>query len=67
MFRINGCVKHGEDENDGDDWSMDTSKEAVKLRQTSLTEGASALTLTDDLEKSVTDCVNIFFKFFEVQ
>ena len=54
------------DDDDDEDWSMDTSKEAVKLRQTSLTEGASALTLTDDLDKSVAERVNIFFKFVEV-
>ena len=60
-------MKKDGNNDDDEDWSMDTSKEAVKLRQTSLTEGATALTLTDDLDKSIAERVDIFFKFVQVR
>ena len=51
---------------DNDDWSVDTSKEAVKSRMEKLTEGATSLALSDDLEKSSSERLNIFYKFVEV-
>ena len=49
-----------------DDWSVDTSEEAVKSRMEKLTEGATSLTLNDDLEKSNSERLNIFYMFVEV-
>lgn len=57
--------KSKEEEDDGEDWSVDTSKEAVKARIEGLTEGAATLTLTEDLEKKESERVNMFFKFVE--
>jgi len=46
-----------------DDWGDDTSSEAVKKRMLELGEGVKGLTYNDDLEKSVEERFNIFFKF----
>ena len=58
--------KQDSDSDDDEDWSVDTSEAAVKARLENLTDGANALTLNDDLEKSVTDRLNMFFEFVEV-
>ena len=49
-----------------DDWSVDTSAEAVKQRMEDLSSQATNLALTSDLEKSTSERVNMFFKFVEV-
>lgn len=49
-----------------DDWGEDTSQEAVQKRMETLGEGVKGLTYNDDLDKSVEDRVNIFFKFVKV-
>ncbi|XP_057315024.1 eukaryotic translation initiation factor 5-like [Hydractinia symbiolongicarpus] len=46
-----------------DDWSEDTSKEAVQKRMEQLGDGVKGLTYHDDLEKSVEERFNLFFKF----
>ena len=55
------------DKDDDDDWSMDTSKEAVKARMEKLTDGAAVLTVVDDLEKPTNERMDMFFKFVEVR
>lgn len=50
-----------------DDWGEDTSQEAVQKRMETLGEGVNGLTYNDDLDKSVEDRVNIFFKFVKVK
>ncbi|XP_002732974.1 eukaryotic translation initiation factor 5-like [Saccoglossus kowalevskii] len=51
--------------NDGfdDDWSVDTSKQAVARRMEDLTDGAKGLALTDDLEKTQQERVNMFYSY----
>jgi translation initiation factor 5 len=46
-----------------DDWSADTSEEAVQKRMAGLGEGVKGLTFNNDLEKSIEERFNIFFKF----
>jgi translation initiation factor 5 len=46
-----------------DDWSVDVSDDAVRKRQQDLSEGVKGLTVSDDLEKSEKDRMDIFFKF----
>ena len=55
------------DKDDDEDWSMDTSKAAVKARMEKLTDGAAVLTVVDDLEKSTNERMDMFFKFVEVR
>lgn len=49
-----------------DDWGEDTSKEAVQKRMEQLGDGVKGLTYHDDLEKSVEERFNLFFKFVKV-
>ena len=46
---------------------MDTSETAVKDRMKKLTDQASALTITSDLEKTSAERVDLFYKFVEVR
>lgn len=64
MVLQNGDSANGDDMLEG--WSVDTSEQAVKSRMEKLTDGASALALTDDLEKSSSERLDIFYKFVEV-
>lgn len=45
---------------------MDTSEEAVRKRMEKLSDGATALTLNNDLEKTSIERLNIFFEHVEV-
>jgi len=49
--------------NNPDDWSADTSEEAVNKRMAGLGEGVKGLTFNNDLEKSMEERFNIFFNF----
>ena len=45
---------------------MDTSEEAMKARMEDLTDQASALALTNELELASKERVDLFYKFVEV-
>lgn len=51
-----------EDDDDGE-WSVDVSAEAVAERMEELSTGAKSLTLTNDLEQTQKDRLQIFFDF----
>jgi len=53
--------KRGHDEDD-DDWGEDFSEEAVKQRMEELSGAAKGLALTDDLEKTEKDKMDIIYK-----
>lgn len=46
-----------------DDWSVDTSEEAVQLRMGNLTSGVKGLALTDDAEKPQEERFKLFYSF----
>ncbi|XP_073982475.1 eukaryotic translation initiation factor 5 [Rhodnius prolixus] len=46
---------------DEDDWAVDVSEEAVRARLQDLTDGAKNLTMTDDLEKTEKERMDIFY------
>uniref|UniRef100_A0A0A9X1L2 Eukaryotic translation initiation factor 5 n=1 Tax=Lygus hesperus TaxID=30085 RepID=A0A0A9X1L2_LYGHE len=52
-----------DDDDDEVDWAVDTSEEAVRARLQDLTDGAKHLTLTDDLEKTEKERMDIFYGF----
>lgn len=51
---------------DTDDWSADTSDAAVKERMQNLSAAAKGLTLSDDLERSEKERLDIFYTYAEV-
>lgn len=68
-----GDEKQDENNSDGDgsppekdvddDWSVDTSEDAVAKRLEALTDGAKVITLNDDLEKTQQERLDIFYTF----
>ncbi|RDD40730.1 Eukaryotic translation initiation factor 5 [Trichoplax sp. H2] len=50
---------------DRDDWSADTSEAAVKERMENLSAAAKGLTLSDDLERSEKERLDIFYTYAE--
>ncbi|XP_062858262.1 eukaryotic translation initiation factor 5 [Trichomycterus rosablanca] len=48
---------------DDEDWAEETTEEAQRRRMEEISEHAKGLTLSDDLEKTVEDRVNIFYSF----
>uniref|UniRef100_A0A672NXP2 Eukaryotic translation initiation factor 5-like n=1 Tax=Sinocyclocheilus grahami TaxID=75366 RepID=A0A672NXP2_SINGR len=51
------------DGDDDEDWAEETTEEAQRRRMEEISEHAKGLTLTDDLEKSLEERVNIFYNF----
>lgn len=51
------------DGDDDGDWAEETTEEAQRRRMEEISEHAKGLTLTDDLEKSLEERVNIFYNF----
>ena len=58
-------VKKQEEEED-DDWGEDTTEEAQRRRMDEISDHAKVLTLSDDLERTVEERVNILFDFVKV-
>ena len=54
------------DGGDDDDWGEDFSEEAVKQRMDELSGAAKGLALTDDLEKTDKDRMDILYKLIKV-
>ncbi|XP_065176630.1 eukaryotic translation initiation factor 5-like [Sycon ciliatum] len=50
-----------------EDWSVDTSADAVKIRQTALSMAAASLAVTDDLELSEDDRLERLFSYVEAE
>ena len=51
------------EEDDCDDWAVDVSDEAVKERMKELTGGVKGLTVSNDIEKSPSQRLEIFFEY----
>lgn len=54
------CVINLKDE-DETDWAVDVSEEAVRARLQDLTDGAKGLTITEDLEKTEKERMDLFY------
>ncbi|XP_060532170.1 eukaryotic translation initiation factor 5 [Cylas formicarius] len=51
----------GASEDDDTEWAVDVSEEAVRARMQDLTDGAKSMTITDDLEKTEKERMDIFY------
>ena len=49
-----------------DDWSVDTSEEAVQKRMGNLSSSVKGLALTDDTEKTQEERFHLFYSFVKV-
>ncbi|CAB0013949.1 unnamed protein product [Nesidiocoris tenuis] len=60
---VSSNKKHSSNQDDDDEavWVVDVSEEAVRARLQDLTDGAKHLTMTDDLEKSEKDRMDMFY------
>ena len=55
-----------DDDVDEEEWSVDTSEDAVKARMEKMTNGVATLTMHSDLEKTSAERVDLFYKFSKV-
>nr|XP_012303386.2 eukaryotic translation initiation factor 5 [Aotus nancymaae] len=58
-----GPPPHTVEEVEDDDWGEDTTEEAQRRRMDEISDHAKVLTLSDDLERTVEEWVNILFDF----
>lgn len=56
-------VVEADDDDDNTTWSADVSEEAVRARMHDLTDGAKTMTISDDLEKTEKERVDLFYEF----
>ena len=54
------------DDGDEEEWSVDTSEDAVKARMEKMSNGVATLTMHSDLEKTSAERVDLFYKFSKV-
>lgn len=55
-------LANANDEDDDGNWAVDVSEEAVRARLQDLTDGAKGMTVSEDLEKSEKERMDIFYK-----
>ena len=55
-----------QEDEDEVDWGEDISEEAVQKRLEEISGAARSMTLSDDLEKTESERVNIFFEYVKV-
>lgn len=54
-------------DDDDEDWAEETTEEAQRRRMEEISEHAKGLTLSDDLEKTLEERVNMFYNFVKVR
>ncbi|XP_012278465.1 eukaryotic translation initiation factor 5 [Orussus abietinus] len=54
--------REGAKDEDDDNWAVDVSEEAVRARLQDLTDGAKGMTISDDLDKTEKERMDIFYK-----
>ena len=54
---------HAVEEEEDDDWGEDTTEEAQRRRMDEISDHVKVLTLSDDLERTAEERVNILFDF----
>ncbi|XP_043481593.1 eukaryotic translation initiation factor 5 [Leptopilina heterotoma] len=59
---VEAPVKMANEDDDDSNWAVDVSEEAVRARLQDLTDGAKGMTISDDLEKTEKERMDIFYK-----
>ncbi|XP_076238745.1 eukaryotic translation initiation factor 5 [Calliopsis andreniformis] len=54
--------KMANEDGDDDNWAVDVSEEAVRARLQDLTDGAKGMTISDDLDKTEKERMDMFYK-----
>ncbi|XP_043590773.1 eukaryotic translation initiation factor 5 [Bombus pyrosoma] len=54
--------KMADENGDDDNWAVDVSEEAVRARLQDLTDGAKGMTISDDLDKTEKERMDMFYK-----
>lgn len=54
--------KKATEDGDDDNWAVDVSEEAVRARLQDLTDGAKGMTISDDLDKTEKERMDMFYK-----
>ena len=60
------CVVYQDGDDDDEDWAEETTEEAQRRRMEEISAHAKNLTLSEDLEKTLEERVNIFYNFVKV-
>ena len=60
------CCFQTKDAADDEDWCEDTSDAAVQARMEALSGAAKVMTISDDLEKSQQERIDMFYSFVKV-
>lgn len=63
LGQSSSVVEGDDDDDDNTTWSADVSEEAVRARMHDLTDGAKTMTISDDLEKTEKERVDLFYEF----
>lgn len=63
MLLSHCALQKSNEDDDDDNWAVDVSEEAVRARLLDLTDGAKNMTLSDDLEKSEKQRMDLFYEF----
>ncbi|CAH1102394.1 unnamed protein product [Psylliodes chrysocephalus] len=63
----NSIDNTGGSDDDQTEWAVDVSEEAVRARMQDLTDGAKNMTISDDLEKSEKQRMDILYNFVKIK
>ncbi|PSN43454.1 Eukaryotic translation initiation factor 5 [Blattella germanica] len=59
--------KIADDDGDNENWAVEVSEEAVRARLQELTDGAKGMTITDDLEKTEKERMDLLYEFIKTR
>jgi translation initiation factor 5 len=63
-YLVAGTCCEPQDEDDGN-WAVEVSEEAVRARLQELTDGAKGMTISDDLEKTEKERMDLLYEFIK--
>ena len=66
IFFLHKILQNDSHEDEDDDWGEDISQEAVAKRMQELTDAAKTLAMSEDLEKTANERIDLFYSFVKV-